>query len=426
MKIKSILGTVGACTFVTISAINLAQADGYEIIDLGTLGGFSAVASDINNAAEVTGYSWTSDDTMHAFLYDGSMLDLGTLPDGTVTTGTGINDNGHVTGYGEVDEIYRFLRAFIYDGNSMYDLGTLPNSTGSLAYDINNSDQVTGRSTFPHPTDPFIDLNHAFLYDDGSMQDLGTLGGLDSQSYGINNNGHVVGKSTLVGDEVTHAFLYDGSNMQDLGTLGGTYSSAGDINDDGLVTGSSKIPGDTATHAFLYDGSSMQDLGTLGGNYSIGLGINNSGQVVGYSKLAGEVPEYAAFLYAGNSMLDLCALTECTEHGWDSLYLANGINDHGDISGYGFIDGARRAFLIIADGVEPPLVEICDDGIDNDLDGLIDCLDSLDCSQEPVCNVSVEICDDGIDNDSDGRTDCRDKDCRKDPICKVTGGGKKK
>ncbi len=151
MKIKSILGAMGACTFVTITAINLAQADGYEIIDLGTLGGSSAVASDINNAAEVTGYSWTLEDGKHAFLYDGSMQDLGTLPDGQHSTGTGINDDGHVTGYCEVDEIYRFLRAFIHDGNSMYDLGTLPNSTGSLAYDINNDDQVTGRSTFPQP-----------------------------------------------------------------------------------------------------------------------------------------------------------------------------------------------------------------------------------------------------------------------------------
>ncbi len=45
------------------------------------------------------------------------------------------------------------------------------------------------------------------------MQDLGTLGGLDSQGYAINNQGQVVGKSSLPGDEVTHAFLYDGSSM---------------------------------------------------------------------------------------------------------------------------------------------------------------------------------------------------------------------
>jgi hypothetical protein len=31
--------------------------------------------------------------------------------------------------------------------------------------------------------------------------------------------------------------------------------------------------------------------------------------------------------------------------------------------------------------------EICDDGIDNDADGLIDCLDRLDCRQDPACKT---------------------------------------
>jgi probable HAF family extracellular repeat protein len=170
----------------------------------------------------------------------------------------------------------------------------------------------------------------------------------------------------------------------------------------------------------------MHDLGTLGGEDSSGSAINNLGQVVGQSQLAGDDTTYVAFFFDGNNMLDLCALTECTEHGWDYLSSASGINDHGDITGTGYINGVRRAYLIIADDVEPPPTEICDDGIDNDLDGLTDCADSLDCSQYPICYVEFEICDDGIDNDGDGRTDCRDKDCRKDPICKVTGGGKKK
>lgn len=35
----------------------------------------------------------------------------------------------------------------------------------------------------------------------------------------------------------------------------------------------------------------------------------------------------------------------------------------------------------------------------------------------------IEICDDGIDNDADGLTDCSDRDCRRDPACTITGGG---
>ncbi len=56
---------------------------------------------------------------------------------------------------------------------------------------------------------------------------------------------------------------------------------------------------------------------------------------------------------------------------------------------------------------ETPAVEICNDGIDNDNDGFIDCAD-FDCNSKcPETN-----CSDGIDNDSDGFTDCEDNDCK--------------
>ena len=40
---------------------------------------------------------------------------------------------------------------------------------------------------------------------------------------------------------------------------------------------------------------------------------------------------------------------------------------------------------------------------------LSDCADT-DCSGVPICNPET-VCDDGIDNDSDGLTDCDDPDC---------------
>lgn len=59
-----------------------------------------------------------------------------------------------------------------------------------------------------------------------------------------------------------------------------------------------------------------------------------------------------------------------------------------------------------------PTVEICNDSIDNDLDGQIDCIDS-DCINTN-CNLIIlsEICDDLIDNDNDGLIDCSDSDCQ--------------
>ena len=62
-------------------------------------------------------------------------------------------------------------------------------------------------------------------------------------------------------------------------------------------------------------------------------------------------------------------------------------------------------------GCDDPVAEICDDGIDNDGDSFVDCID-FDCSDDPACE---EICDNGIDDDGDGDVDCGDADCLSDP-----------
>lgn len=52
--------------------------------------------------------------------------------------------------------------------------------------------------------------------------------------------------------------------------------------------------------------------------------------------------------------------------------------------------------------------EVCDNGIDDDSNGLVDCEDS-GCLQDAAC---AELdCSDGTDNDQDGMLDCLDEDC---------------
>jgi hypothetical protein len=60
-----------------------------------------------------------------------------------------------------------------------------------------------------------------------------------------------------------------------------------------------------------------------------------------------------------------------------------------------------------------PAPEICDNGIDDDCDGMADCADTVDCGADPVCQCTPEpeICNDGIDNDCDGAVDGTDPDC---------------
>ena len=63
--------------------------------------------------------------------------------------------------------------------------------------------------------------------------------------------------------------------------------------------------------------------------------------------------------------------------------------------------------------------EVCTDGIDNDGDGAIDCDDS-DCADDAACATADEVCDDGEDNDGDGDVDCDDADCDGDDACEIT------
>jgi len=87
----------------------------------------------------------------------------------------------------------------------------------------------------------------------------------------------------------------------------------------------------------------MVDLGSLGGSASWGLALNNSGTVVGFATT--RVNDYHAFVsFNGAAMQDLNKLIP-RRSGW-VLGQANGINDAGQIVGYGTTHGQTHAFLL--------------------------------------------------------------------------------
>jgi probable HAF family extracellular repeat protein len=283
---------------------------GYVAIDLGTLGGSSSRAFEINAAGQVVGMSDFESDT-HAFLWEkGVMTDLGTLNGGDFSVAVDINTSGQVVGSSAQSQVYS---AFLWENSLMADLSPLAQASG-----INEGGQVVGVSWVPG-----VPLrNHAFLWANGTLTDLGTLGGLNSLASAINSAGQVVGNSD-VGNGESHAFLWANGVMTDLGTLGGGFSEASDVNTSGEVVGMSLLP-NRENRAVLWAGGVIKDLGTLGGANSLAYDINVAGKVVGSSETS--YGESHAFLWENGVMKDLGTLGG----GYSD---AQGINHDGQIVG---------------------------------------------------------------------------------------------
>ena len=412
-----------AVILITILAIDIAQSSDYVIRDIRSASECSYLiegASDINEASLVSTNCWDGW-TDVGYLYNCQNDTLEKAIDSSVYSYSvlALNDSAHYIG--KRSSVLTDPISFLYDGSMHYkwDLGV------STINALNNFDEVTGvMQTYDSFGNTVL---HAYVYEDGVVKDIGTLGGSNSSGSAINDHGQITGSSQIEhNSEISHAFLYDPSTqfMQDIGTLGGPHSKGESINENGQITGYSDMP-DGSRHAFIYSDGMMNDIGTLGGQDSYGVDINNHGYVVGNSQNTNG--ETVAFLYDGENILDLCQLANCSASGWRTL-TAKAISDEGNIVGLGFTnEGDRASFVIFADGqVPPPPSENCNDGIDNDGDGLTDCQDTQDCSSAPNCGAppEPEICNDGIDNDGDGLIDCFDKvDCRQDPACKKGGGG---
>jgi len=274
----------------------------YSVVDLGTLGGSSAIAYKINDSGTAVGWAQTPDGSQHAFVSNGGGLqDLSPFANSN-THAYGINAAGTIAG----------------------DLGN-----GVFATGINDVGVVVGTN------------GHAFELANGTLRDLGLLPGGDwSSAYDINNSGYVVGYGTT-GSGAMRGFVWNPSQgIAELGTLGGRDSHATAINDSGEIVGNASLVDGTA-HAFVAIGAMMTDLGTLGsGSYA--QDINDAGETVGYSWLSSGANTHA-FLYQNGTMLDLNALISAW--GWE-LLAAYGINNNGQIVGEGLFQGQAHAFRL--------------------------------------------------------------------------------
>ena len=181
--------------------------------------------------------------------------------------GNALNEAGDVAGIANYP-----LDGFVWSKGGGYEfLPALPGQVNTQANDLNDTGMVAGISGREGIESPA----HAVRWVDGVVQELGALEeGGQSEAYGINDSGAVVGQADA--GFVTHGFIWtEETGMVDV-TGDGGFGYAWDVNESGEVTGS------RGSSAYVWkDGVFTLLPKAAGFAFSFGNAINDSGQVAG-------------------------------------------------------------------------------------------------------------------------------------------------
>ncbi len=333
----------------------------YTVTDLGVLpGDVESGALAVNSAGVAVGYSLGP--TQQACVFkNGTIIKLSGLPGGSRSCARGINSQGEVTGDLNLGTAHHM---FLYSLGKMHDLGTLPGFSDSEGLVINDRGEILGDvSQISSAGGAWRMTENAFLYSHSKMTNLTALPGMArSDARSINAAGQIAG--SVIGAP----FLYD-SRTKTKTALPlpprAKWGHAYRINDHGQVAGMVMMR-DGTFHVVLWQGSQLSDLGTLPGDTFFRVrGLNNQGAVVGggfswdspvKTFLQTHVPagnalrRYLdrntdrAFVSQSGKLVDLNTLISA-DADW-ALEAAYGINDRGQVVGFGLHHGQGRAFLL--------------------------------------------------------------------------------
>ena len=371
--------SAGISTNPTSLQVTIPQRASYDIEEIPSLSGNLSIAYGINSGGQVAGFSMNGAGCCAQAFRFTPTSNAEFWPYPPITYAHAINDAGVIAGEQNISGGAGGYWAFTSTGPSNVtplgpQAGPLPGYTHSQALAINNWNEVAGDAYFG------TIRRRAVLFSNGQVTDLGTLpGGGNSYSRGINDHTEVVGYAEPQGYnpqnprwEPGHASLWrSGGPMVDLNNLvlrANTFElrMATAINNSGQIVGFAGSNSQNVIRAFLLEPQCTNpprrggwcgnpraygfvDLGTFqNGGISYALALNNAGAVVGtaYENASGSGNIRAALFTHGRA-INLNESLQLILDGlqW-TLLEATGINDNGEIVGWGFHDQVLRAFKL--------------------------------------------------------------------------------
>jgi probable HAF family extracellular repeat protein len=384
---------------ITVGGLLLAVGvvQGGEIVMLPALGGAWSFAYDINEGGLIVGEADLADGiTTHAVVWDGGVpTDLGAISGNSFARA--INDQDQIIGASETGGL---LTAMLWQGGAWTDLGADMGAAGSsVAWDINTTGLVVGQASFNGG------FSTGFVWSGtGTGQEAGTVGGYNGgANKGVNAGGVSVGHGFFFGDpDMAMMGVPDsrgGYDEFEIGPSGYNFSIAAAINDGGTIVGldnNGNGPWQAAIFTLDVD-NPVISLGTLPElENSEAYDINEAGVIVGSAWDNDFLLQPRAWVYFDGAMHDLNDFLDPDQAEWEVLQSAEGINERGDIVGYGVTTaGVIRGYVFTGVVPLPCRADINGDGVTDTQDFL------------SFLNLWVTQ-DDGADWNRDGGVDTQD------------------
>ena len=335
MRVLVLVGVLMAVLVAPSASAAVCVNTNYTISELPGLGGPVTQGLDIAANGDVAGWGLDSAWVSHALRWsNGQVTNLSSAS----SSASGISSNGVVAG-----SVSGRRGSQATTWSPATTLKPPRGASGAGAFDVNSNGLAVGTSTNAIG-DPV-----AVRWDGTRVTILASGAGAPSISlaFAVNDAGTIVGRGDFGTAPFRRALSWSGTTMTTLKSLGDGVDSATAISQSGLITGAGLSPIDSKFHAVVWSGTTVTDLGLFGSAPTQGYGVNSCGTVVGeaVTNVGLEITE--AVIWQGGGQAVALETLLPSGHGWD-LHIARGVNDAGQIVGYGYRSGQSglRTFLM--------------------------------------------------------------------------------